>query len=151
MSVFSLAHAVSDKGIYLMVAVVTLMTFTHFRGTHLSGRVREQIKEFLYDMSQLSRDDSFKKRYEESIKWQMEQFLERHKTMSRVFIMLAFTVVLTMLAILLCSSSDNTLAIVGLTFSGLGVLSLGIAIFLLTKEFLAGCETLNKHVSTVFG
>ena len=147
MNGMDLAKAVAEQGTSLIVAVVALMTFTHFRGAHLSDRVRENVEEWLGGSNTQFRDASINDEHNESLKSQTEIFLKRHRWMSGVFISLTATLTLTMTAILFCNIDGEQAKTVGLVFATLGLISWLIALVFLSKEFVDGRKTLEMHAS----
>ena len=147
--VITLANAIAEHGLSMMIPIVTLLTFTHLRAALLSGRVRENINEMLYEIPKLTDDNEVQSKHRRSLKRQTDLFLNRHKSLSVVFIMLTITLLLAMFAIPLCGSESESLKITGLTFSGSSLACLFIALFFLGREFMAGTSTLKEHAAII--
>lgn len=142
-----LAKAIAEHGLSMMIPIVTLLTFTHLRAVLLSGRVRENVNEMLYDVSKLTEENSIQSNYRKSLKKQTDVFLARHKSLSMVFIMLTITLLLAMFSIPLCGSQSYNFKILGLFFSAASITCLFFALFILGKEFMAGASTLKEHAA----
>ena len=147
--VCTLSMSVSEGGLSLIIATATLMSLVHLRNAHLSERARDNVSESLYEIKDSNMEDHLEKEHQRSLVDQANEFFDRYKKMSIAFALLSTTLVLFMLAVVLCGTKVEVLQGAGLALTFLGFISMVVALFISAFEFLTGYKTLGKHISII--